>query len=132
MFSLILRIFFIAVIAFLPVLFWGYIFTYIDSSHLNRKRFFLGILAGVLGVLPIYYFENILNFLHLDFLNIFFYARHMESIGDMFFLILSFLLFFFLLVFCSFLLAVLLRALFRSFRLYVKDMFIFSLFLIFA
>lgn len=132
MFSLILLIFFIAIIAFLPVLFWGYIFTYIDSSHLNRKRFILGIVAWIFWVLPIYYFEDILAFLHLDFLNIFFYARHMESIGDMFFLILSFLLFFFLLVFCSFILAVLLRAFLRSFRLYVKDMFIFSLFLIFA
>lgn len=38
---------------FLPIVFWGYIFSYIDSTLANRRRFFFGIIAGGISTLPI-------------------------------------------------------------------------------
>ncbi len=42
-------------ISFLPIVFWGYIFSYIDETLANRKRFFVWIVAGIVSTLPVLY-----------------------------------------------------------------------------
>ena len=60
-----------AIIAFLPILVWGYIFSYLDNSPLNARRFGIGILAGAFSVVPVLYLQDILSYAGFDTLNIF-------------------------------------------------------------
>lgn len=62
---------FIAIFAFLPILLWGYIFSYLDNSPLNAGRFVMGIVAGGISVIPVLYLKDILDSLHLASFNIF-------------------------------------------------------------
>jgi NADH:ubiquinone oxidoreductase subunit 5 (subunit L)/multisubunit Na+/H+ antiporter MnhA subunit len=41
--NFILNILLIIFISFIPVLFWAYSFSYLDSEKLDRKRFFAGL-----------------------------------------------------------------------------------------
>lgn len=66
-----LSLFFIAVITLLPILLWGYIFSYLDNSELNTKRFLIGIVAGAISVVPVLYLSDFLSFLSFDAFNIF-------------------------------------------------------------
>jgi len=70
---MLLSLLLLIIITFIPVLLWGYIFSYLDNDTLNRKRFFFWILAWGLSVVPILYLENIVNFSWIDILNIFYY-----------------------------------------------------------
>ena len=47
---------------FLPVLFWGYVFSYLDNRPLSANRFFIGVASGAMSVLPIVYSREILAF----------------------------------------------------------------------
>lgn len=60
-----------AIIAFLPILGWGYVFSYLDNSPLNARRFGIGILAGAFSVVPVLYLQDILSYAGFDTLNIF-------------------------------------------------------------
>lgn len=55
----------ISLITLLPITIWGYIFSYIDGDRLNKQRFIIGILAGVISVLPILFYEQIFTFLNI-------------------------------------------------------------------
>lgn len=66
-FSLIL----IAIITFLPILLWGYIFSYLDNSPLGARRFGLGIIAGAISVVPVLFMKEIMDFVSLVHWNIF-------------------------------------------------------------
>ncbi len=67
-----MTLFFISLIALLPIIIWAYIFSYIDWDRLNRSRFIIGIFAWLIGVLPIVFFEQIFSFLKISsILNIF-------------------------------------------------------------
>jgi len=71
MISDIFKIFLIGSLAFIPILIWGYIFSYIDNSALNSRRFISWIIAGWFSVVPVLYSEQIYNFFSASFLNIF-------------------------------------------------------------
>ncbi|MDD2917157.1 MAG: PrsW family glutamic-type intramembrane protease [Candidatus Gracilibacteria bacterium] len=61
----------IIIITFLPILIWGYIFSYLDNSPLGARRFGIGILAGSLSVIPILFMQDILAFVRFESWNIF-------------------------------------------------------------
>ena len=46
-------------ISFLPIVFWAYIFSYIDEKLASRRRFFYGIIAGIISVIPLLWIEKI-------------------------------------------------------------------------
>ncbi len=58
----ILRIIFSIIIVFLPIVFWGYLFSYAQNSPLSATRFFIGILAGGLSVIPIVHSKEIFEY----------------------------------------------------------------------
>lgn len=62
---------FLLIACFIPILLWGYFFSFIDSSSFNKKRFFVGIFAWSLGVLPILFLDKIIKIPALSPLNIF-------------------------------------------------------------
>jgi RsiW-degrading membrane proteinase PrsW (M82 family) len=59
---------FISLLTLLPIIIWAYIFSYIDWDRLNKQRFIIGILAWLVSVLPIIFFEQIFSFLKLSFI----------------------------------------------------------------
>ena len=61
----------IVIIAFLPILLWGYIFSYLDNSPLGGRRFGLGVIAGAISVVPVLFMNDILSFADLGNRNIF-------------------------------------------------------------
>lgn len=79
---------FIAIV-FVPIAFWGYLFTYYDNSELNRKRFFSGILAWAISVLPILYLEQIIDSTQIKALNIFAAIYNINDIWSTFWLFTS-------------------------------------------
>lgn len=52
----------LAFISFIPIVFWAYIFSYIDENIATRKRFFYGILAGILSVIPLLWIEKVVSY----------------------------------------------------------------------
>jgi len=58
-------------IALIPILLWGYLFSYIDNSNLNRLRFFSGIIAWGISVLPILYMDKVIAYFWSLNLNVF-------------------------------------------------------------
>lgn len=61
----------IIIITFLPILIWGYIFSYLDNSPLGARRFGIGIIAGALSVVPVLFMSDIMVFSHLTSWSIF-------------------------------------------------------------
>lgn len=61
----------IAIITFLPILMWGYIFSYLDNSPLGAHRFGMGILAGAISVVPVLFLGDIMTFTDLGRWNVF-------------------------------------------------------------
>ncbi|OIP52199.1 hypothetical protein AUK10_03960 [Candidatus Gracilibacteria bacterium CG2_30_37_12] len=61
----------ITIITFLPILLWGYIFSYLDNSPLGARRFGLGIIAGAISVVPVLFMNDIMTFANLVHWNIF-------------------------------------------------------------
>lgn len=61
----------IIIITFLPILVWGYIFSYLDNSPLWARRFGLGIIAGAISVVPVLFMSEIMTFVNLIHWNIF-------------------------------------------------------------
>ncbi len=59
------------IFAFIPILIWGYIFSYLDNSVLNGRRFLAWIIAWAFSVVPVLYLENILDYFSLSNFNIF-------------------------------------------------------------
>ncbi len=130
MFFTFFNIFLIILISLIPILLWWFIFSYINGEGLNRKRFLIGIIAWVLGVLPILYMEKIYSFIKLNFLNIFYYLESLQNFSIFWF---SISLEFFLVLLAS--LAFLLSYFIFKFKLkvsiYLKNIFVFFLFIIF-
>lgn len=62
---------FLWLIAFLPIVVWAYIFSNVDSSPMNRARFFAWIFAWAISVLPVLYLEDILTYFNFSSLNLF-------------------------------------------------------------
>ena len=123
-----LNISLIILISLIPILLWGFIFSYINWEWLNRKRFFVGIIAWVLGVLPILYMEQIYSFIKLNFLNIFYYLGNLDSFSIFWFSI-SLELFLVFLAILAFLLSYFIFRFKLKFSVYLKNIFVFFLFI---
>lgn len=74
----------IILIALIPVVLWGYLFSYLDERPNNNSRFFVGIFAGILAVPPILYLEQISQLVQLPILNTFLYLRDISSFTQVF------------------------------------------------
>lgn len=70
MLALIIQIIWIAIVAFLPILVWWYIFSYLNNSELNSKRFIAWIIAWWISVVPVLYLEDILSLIWSENYNI--------------------------------------------------------------
>lgn len=86
MFSILLVFLCIMLISFLPVVFWAYTFSYIDANLASKKRFSIWVLAGIVSVIPVLYFDSVLSFFSLQFLNIFYFAYHFWPLSSYFWL----------------------------------------------
>lgn len=71
MFEKVVVIILIAGIVFIPVVMWGYIFSYLNDTLFSRRRFISGILWGAIAVIPIVFLEKILESPSFSVLNIF-------------------------------------------------------------
>jgi len=80
MLSSILNIILIAFISLIPIVVWAYIFSYIDDSDLNKKRFFVGIIGGGLSVVPILYMDKIISVFDFEYLNTFAFVYKVKDI----------------------------------------------------
>jgi len=75
----ILQIIWIKIVAFIPMVIWVYIFSYLDNSLLNARRFLAGMVAGGLSVVPVLYLEDILKILWLQNWSIFSMIEHFSG-----------------------------------------------------
>lgn len=71
MLSTAFQILVIATFVFFPILLWGYIFSYLDNSPLNTRRFLIGIFAGAISVVPVLFLNDIMSSGFLQSFNIF-------------------------------------------------------------
>lgn len=124
----------LAMISFFPIVVWAYIFSYIDDNPINKKRFFVWILWWALSVIPILYFDRILEIVDLKYLNIFYYISQIKSVFSTFEFGLSLSLFLIFLVVFSFIFWWFInkfREIFREiFRIYLKNILVFLVFII--
>lgn len=77
-------------ITLIPVVLWGYLFSYFDDWALNRKRFAVWILAWGISVFPILYLEDFISSTNFFYLNIFSSVASLHSFGDIFRIFISF------------------------------------------
>ena len=70
----------LAIISLFPIVIWAYVFSYIDDSPLNKKRFSLWVVWWILSVFPILYLDKIIAILDFDYLNIFYYVSQIKGI----------------------------------------------------
>lgn len=122
---------FLFFITFLPVVFWGYIFSYIDSTLASRRNFILWIIAGWISVLPVLYFSSIMEVFNLPILNVFYYVSKVGDFVSLFPLWISLFFLLFLILFVSFLLGLFLRQLRDTLFVYIKNFFVFLCYLVF-
>lgn len=61
----------IGIICFIPVVLWGYFFSFSDNSQNNKKRFFLWVIAGGMSTIPILRLDRFYEFQVLSGLNVF-------------------------------------------------------------
>lgn len=66
-------------ITFFPIVIWAYVFSYIDNSHINRYRFFMGIFWWALSVIPILYLPEITKNISFEFLNVFAFVSQISN-----------------------------------------------------
>lgn len=71
MVSTLLTLLLIILVSFFPVVIWAYIFTYIDESHLSKRRLLSWVFAGAISVGPILFMQDILDMLGIQGINIF-------------------------------------------------------------
>ena len=90
-------------VSFFPVIIWAYIFTYIDESHLSRKRLLSWVFAGAVSVAPVLFMQDILRFIGIESINVFSLFSSEISAYSWFPGFLSLILFFSGFLFCSFL-----------------------------
>jgi len=120
------HIIWIAIVAFIPMVIWGYVFSYLDNSTLNARRFLAGMVAGGISVIPVLYIEDILRYIGLEKWSVFSFIEWISTTSSWFAALPVFLL----LLIVAVLLYVVLWAIFfdrtlRSTGVYVKNFLIF-------
>lgn len=121
----ILIFFFLFLISFFPIVIWWYIFSYIDSNYINKKRFIVWITWWMLSVIPILYMDKILNVLDLKFLNIFYFISKIWSIFSSIELLISLSFFLIFIVIFSFFLWFFIQKMNNIFKIYLKNLLVF-------
>lgn len=130
MFDEILLFLILFIVCFIPILWWGYLFTYYDDSNFNRNRFLIWIFAWIVSVYPVLYLWEFINKYELSFLNPFLYVSNLNILQDYLSLFLSFIIIIFILVFLPFLVFNL-KNIKIKLLFYFKKFFLFSIFSIF-
>ncbi len=125
-----ISLFFIILISFLPIVFWAYIFSSLKEEKLNKQRFFVGILAWIISVVPILYFEQIINFLKFNFVNFFEKLNYISSFSTTFNFFYSVLFFIIFIIFISYLIWLLFSKK-NIFTIFLKSFFLVVLFIFF-
>jgi RsiW-degrading membrane proteinase PrsW (M82 family) len=119
----------LVLISFFPIVIWAYIFSYIDDNPLNKKRFFVGVIWGALSVVPILYMDKILEVLNFKYLNIFYFVSQIKWFLTSLEFWLSMSLFLFIIVLFSFLLWWFAHKFREIFKIYVKNILVFLVFI---
>ncbi len=57
--------------AAIPIVLWGYAFSYMDADRFNARRFLFGAFAGAVAVVPVAFMPEMLDFLSLSGSNVF-------------------------------------------------------------
>jgi len=132
----IIFIFFLVIITFLPILFWGYLFSYFDWNDFNKKLFYTWIFVWWFSVFPVLYLDDILRN-WLWFLNFFQNILHIFSFSWFLLFFISIFLFAFIIwIFYLFLFAwfdnikIKLKKFLRGFYFFIPIFFLFSLFIL--
>lgn len=114
-------------VSFIPIVIWGYLFSYLDNSILNKKRFFVWILAGIVSVVPVLYLWDFISQTNFSYLNIFSYVKNLSNIWDLLFLVISFFFVVFLFSIVPFFLLSIEFSI-NKIKIYLKNIFIFLIF----
>ncbi len=120
----------ISIVSLIPIVMWGYLFSYIDSSELSRKRFIVGLIGWAISVIPIFFLDRLLESPWFSFLNIFEKITLSDSLLGAFSFNISLTLFLFLLAWVAFMAISWTTKSKKMLSIYVKNIAIFSLFII--
>jgi RsiW-degrading membrane proteinase PrsW (M82 family) len=120
----------LALISFFPIVIWAYIFSYIDDSPLNKKRFFLGVVWWALAVVPILHMDKILDIIDFKYLNIFYFASQIKWFLTSLEFGLSMSLFLLIIVFFSFIFGWFISKIRDIFKIYLKNILVFLFFVL--
>lgn len=130
MIETILSIIWISIISLIPIVIWGYIFSYIDWVELSRKRFIVGLIWWIISVVPIITMWKYLENSNFNFLNIFEKVTQNNSISWFLNFNISLILFLFILVWFAFIAISWTDRNRKILKIYLKNIFIFSLFIV--
>ena len=83
----------IVLIAAIPIILWGYIFSYLDEQSLSHKKFVIGVVWGAVAVIPIIFLEKIIAIKWLQILDIFTAISSIGAMKDVLYFYLSLSLF---------------------------------------
>jgi RsiW-degrading membrane proteinase PrsW (M82 family) len=119
----------ISFISLLPIVFWWYIFSYIDNSQLSRKRFIVWLIGGVLSAIPILFLSKYLEEPWFRFLNIFEKITQVSWFSSSLIFMFSLLFFLFILVGTAFVGISWTQRSKSILRVYLKNIVYFSIFI---
>jgi len=131
MLETILSIIWISIISLIPIVIWGYIFSYIDWVNLSRKRFVVGLIWWLISVIPIFSMWKYLESSWFNFLNIFEKVSEISSIFSVINFNISLILFLFILVWFAFIAISWTTRSKKILKIYLRNIAIFSLFSVF-
>lgn len=119
----------LALISFFPIVIWGYVFSYIDNSQLNKKRFLVGILGGAISVFPILHMEKLLDFFDFKYLNTFYFASKIKDFFTSIEFWISLTAFLLLIVVSSFFVWNFFLKFWKILKIYMKNILVFLFFI---
>jgi len=126
----ILTILIIIMISLFPIVIWAYVFSYIDNNPINKKRFLVWIIGWALSVFPILHMDKIIDYFKFDYLNIFYFIRNIWDISSTFQFIISLSIFLIFLVLTSFLLWSFIHKFKQILLIYLKNILVFLILII--
>ncbi len=126
----IITIILLSFISLIPILIWGYVFSYIDNTKFNKTRFFVWIFWWGISVIPILYLDKIIENSSFSILNIFHYISKLNSFENLINFVISLSLFTFLIAWIAFIFVSWLNRSKETLYLYLKNILIFIAFII--
>jgi len=116
-------------ISFIPIVFWGYLFSYFDNEEFNKKRFFAWIFAWSVSVFPVLFLDDFISKTNILFLNIFSSVYHINWFFSLFDLFISFSSILFFLSILPFLFFFLFPISKEKIKIFIKKYFLFLVYL---